>query len=317
MNPELFIQFTGEDQNILKPGIYPAMSREDYIRIPAFNQSSLKKYLALAVEGDDFHRCPGKFHHWLTVGRHKDKPSEAMIVGSALDSFLLDGGDFDKRFAVLPENAPRKPTPMQRNAKKPSPETVASVQFWDRWEANLVGRTEISRETLIQVEGMAKALREHKDVAPILSHCHKAVAVAEIAGFPVKAEFDLWSPKSDVICDLKTTTDVSDGAFSRLSWNFGYHAQMAWYLEIANALGYAKDRAILIAIERDDPHWVNAPAYSRGDAELFYALRRLFKAMDAMSERMVSGEWPGYQPFRKMTYPAWATKEAFFGLEEE
>ena len=76
-----------------EPGIHAGVSREAYDRIPALSATVLKKWLSLG-------EIPSEFAYWMRT-RWEETPSEAMLLGSALDCQLLDG-DFLNRFAVAP-----------------------------------------------------------------------------------------------------------------------------------------------------------------------------------------------------------------------
>ena len=102
----------GEPQ-VFAPGIYFDVPREVYDNIPALSCSVLKKWLT-------YQSVPGEFAHWLKEVRWLEEENDAILMGRALDCMLLEPRHFEERFAVLPLDAPRKPTDKQRGAGEAS-----------------------------------------------------------------------------------------------------------------------------------------------------------------------------------------------------
>jgi exodeoxyribonuclease VIII len=107
------------------PGIYRNMAREVYDRIPALSSTVIKKWIKLQS-------VPSVFKHWVDH-RWEEQPTEALLLGSALDCLRLENGLFASKFITVPPDAPKRPSSVQRNAKKPSPETVGAIAWWNRF----------------------------------------------------------------------------------------------------------------------------------------------------------------------------------------
>lgn len=299
------------------PGVHYGIRREDYVRIPAFNQSTLKKWLELATHDNEFSRCPARWKHWFDNERNTP-PSKAMELGSALDSWLLeDGAEFHNRFVVLPADAPNRPTSRQREAKKPSAATLDAIDWWDAFNEKCEGKTVLDAETFERVKRIAEALRQNSQCSEILQYCRKAVVVAELAGFPVKAEYDLFEDSTQYIFDLKALANVTDDGFARQAIRLGYPAQAGWYLQIAQALGLKKTDFAFLCVETEKPHWVNTPSLTMDEPLVQAGFSRLVKAMSALADHIERDDWPDYDHFRRVQFPGWAVWDAATELERD
>ncbi len=107
-----------------EPGLDPDMSWPAYLALPYFNQCTLKVWLELGVRN----RCPAAFKYWLD--HRVAEPSDAMKLGSDVDTLMLEPKEFHNRFSVLSEDAPPKPKPRQISAKIPSSETLKAIIYW-------------------------------------------------------------------------------------------------------------------------------------------------------------------------------------------
>ena len=177
----------GEAVQNIGPGIYQHIPRTTYDNIPAMSSSVIKKWLRLQS-------TPSVFKYWLD-NRWDETPTESLLIGSALDCMRLDGL-FSAMFTTVPPDAPRRPSKSQVNAKKPSPETLGAIAWWDKFQKENQGKTLLSTDQLRRVIGMNKALGANLGLDGVFQHCKKSVLVGEIDNWPAKAEIDLWEGNS-------------------------------------------------------------------------------------------------------------------------
>lgn len=292
---------------LLPTGIHLNLSREEYERIPAYNQSLIKSWLELRD-------LPEEFLHWWASQANRTV-SDSMLLGSALDCQLLEPLFFTTKFVVLPEDAPKKPSITQINAAKPSPATVEAIRWWKQWAEDSAGKHVLNAKQLDIVHGMANALLSEPATADIFTHCKKAVAIAEIDGFPVKAEFDLWNPESDHLLDLKAMDSVQPRDFASSLFNYGYHHQTAWYLAVAQAIGHDKRVFDFVTVMNHEPflpavHSLAPDMQSDHRAILDEALTELRDGMRSLAACVTSNKWPTFEHYALLPIPGWKVRQA-------
>jgi len=182
------------------------------------------------------------------------------------------------------------------------------------------GLSVLTQEEFQQVAGMVNAILT-KDCKPF-GKLEKLFAQAqtEQAAFrereiewveePVrtKGRLDLV-PSGNIIADIKTTADYADrDRFERAIWNYDYHAKMAFYLDTLNLLGFQKEVALLIAVEKEAPHGV---CVYQLDQDALAAGRKLYQEKLRLWESArKAGVFPGYpDEVVPISLPAWALRK--------
>jgi hypothetical protein len=298
----------GEPQP-MKPGIHFDVLRADYDNIPALSCTALKKWLECA----DF---PSRFAKWLER-RWTEAPTESLLIGSALDCMMLNGNCFDRCFAVVPEDAPARPSKRTRNAKKAAPASLEAIEYWDKFLAAAEGKQILSAGQYAAVARMQQSLAEAECAAGIFVHCRKAVVVAELFGFPCKCEIDLFLEKSEHLWDLKSSRAVCpESAFARAALEFGYDCQATFYLLMAQAAGLSEKKIFnFVAVENEEP-WTPAvysflPYADVYHREIFEACRlRLAHAAGALVTRLERDIFRDPADYRPIRFPQYAVARA-------
>ena len=266
-------------------------------RIDEANAGGLKKIL----------RSPAHFKHWINEGE-ADNPTFAF--GRAFHVAVLEPETFDRCYRVLPKDAPRRPTSLQINAKKPSPETQACVAWWAMWNAD--GRASLDASDYDRILRMADSVRAHPTAAGLLVGGDREVTFRwqdEETGIACKARADLYLA-GEYLMDLKTCTDASAEGFARAVASYHYDLQQAHYLDGIRTCGDSIRYFVFLACEKEapyvcQPHVLAASAEQRG-----FALRT--RAINRQAECLRTGKWPGYSDdLIETTLPAWA----HYGIE--
>lgn len=300
-----------------KPGIYFDVPRETYDCIPALSATVIKKFLTFATR-------PRKFAHWLTH-RWAEPTTEALLMGHALDCLLLESSHFEDHFLVIPDDAPPRPSNRLRTAKKPSPNTIAAIAYWDKFQKQAAGKDVLSLEQYVTCVNMRHALQEAPTAAGVFEHCRKAVLVGTLFGQPVKAEIDLWNERTPHIMDVKKAIDVSPNGFFHAIQRFGYFEQATWYLLLAQALGIKKESFTFLTVEDEEP-WcvaphVFAPYEDEKHSEIFEAIEACFEnAVEEIVRRLESRNFQDDHDWKLIRVPQWylnqLTKETEYSWEE-
>lgn len=175
---------------------------------------------------------------------------DGALQGLALDCYLTEGPiTFAKRFPLLPEDAPKRPSKTQLNAKKPSPDTVAAIQWWQEWDAAHPDAEYLNANDRAILADAVDAVRK----CCVWSDLEKALPQrtirrqSESLGLGLQSRPDWLREDGAVLWDLKKTRDLD--RFGAQAFDLGYHLQAAiggWCLA---GDGIALEHAYLVAVE--------------------------------------------------------------------
>lgn len=226
---------------------------------------------------------------------HAITPKEqtpAMAFGSAFHCAVLEPERFKNDYAIAPECDRR---------------TKAGKAIYAAFQAASEGKTVIKQEDADLINRMRDAVMRNETAALLLDNGTPEISglwIDQAEGVPCKMQAD-WLHNNRMIIDLKTTTDASQGAFSRASANFGYHVQAALYLDGATAItGDLHEDFYFIAIEKTEPFGC---AVYQADYEMIEVGREKYRAALAIYANCYrSGVFPGYPEAMKISLPGWA-----------
>lgn len=291
----------------LEPGIYQGIHHRDYNAIDALRNSYLKKIRKCAacakVEDSD--------------------DTKALIIGRAAHAMTLEGDDaFHSEFVVLPEDVPKRPTDRQIFAKKPSPETIYAVDWWNLFTTRAQGKQTITLDEHKMLSGMRDSVRSHPFARLLLADGVSETTVifdADVDGRKVRCKIRpdrTPAVKMKVLIDLKTTEDAGYDAFVRSCKKFGYFQQAAFYIDGYNtarhlimkknpATGvYEFDRAAIespemdafafIAVEKKPPYRCEVYTLSGDSTFLLEGRQHYQEAIRKELECRVTGVYPNY-----------------------
>lgn len=197
-------------------------------------------------------------------------------------------------------------------------------EFWRTFQEQAGDRTIISEDDVVRVQGMVDAVRR----SPHGAELRTAGGQAEVSltwydpstRLPCKGRVDWLRRAGAVVAELKTTRSTDLRLFGADLIRFGYHGQLAHYVEgIAHALGWRPERAIIVAVESAPPHDV---ALFELDAEVLEAGRELRDGLlEQVAACTISGIWPGRHPapvvLDATNLPSWAFGTSTFEATEE
>lgn len=257
------------------------LTNAEYHAHPAVSKSGL----------DLVHRSPLHFwNRYLNPDREPEAPTEAMVLGSALHTAVLEPHLFDDEYAVAPHCDRR---------------TKEGKMIWADFEQEAAGKTLLRAEDACRIEAMAGAVRSHKAASFLLTMPGKAEQsyfwTDESTGEKCKCRPDWHSADGRIIVDVKTTEDASPGKFLRssvLGWR--YHVQAAFYMQ-----GLPSAEVFLFAcVEKKPPYAVavySLPAklIERGLDEAMADLRQIAACREA-------NRWPSYtEEVHELALPKW------------
>ena len=294
------------------PGIYFDVPRGTYDNIPALSATVLRKWLK-------YQAVPAEFANWLKE-HWAEEPSEYLLIGKALDCLLLEPARFLDRFAVIPEDAPRKPSSAQLRAKNPGAISREQMAWWNDFSGQAVGKEILSADQNIACLRMMDALREAPAAYGVFEHCRKAVLVGELWGIPSKCEIDLWHPEIPHILDLKTAADVQPAAFLYATRRYQYLEQAIFYLLMATDIPQTQDKdSFTFLAVRNSPPW-SVMCYTFApkndlDHQLLYSARVLDMQRGAQSllMRLAMDDFANDPDWQLLKFPEWEIRAAGAG----
>jgi hypothetical protein len=254
----------------------------------------------------------------LDPNRKPREETPAMMIGTAIHAAVLEPDKFAADYVVLPDDRPRRPTSIQLNAKKPSDETLAAIDWWDRFTEANTGRVVITGEDYAACQAIAAQVRTHPAARALFRD-----GKAEQSAFWIdpetkvlcKARPDWMMPGA--ILDVKSTENASLSAFQRSVVSWRYHVQAAWYLDgLAQATGERVEAFIFCCFEKKPPY---AAAFYYADADMIELGRREYRqALRVYADCLSADKWPGYtNEILPISLPVWVLNAANDNIKGE
>ena len=282
----------------LDPGVYE-IPDEQYFQIDAASNSDLK---ILA-------RSPAHYRYYKdNPGEQKTSPE--MLQGRALHSVILEPETFFNKYAILPADAPPRPTAAQMNAANPTALAIERIEFYNEFEERNEGKVIITAEQCDEYLYTGETVRKHPELAAFLNGGmaeRTVLAIDPETGLMCRCRTD-YAVKVNgqrILVDLKSAEDARPDAFQRAAYNYRYFTQAAFYSDVWEWAGYPIDLWIFAIFEKDPPYAVKLYEVLPADMERGRGAYRA--ALNTLAECKKTGEWPAYPTdIEPLHYPAWA-----------
>lgn len=278
-------------------GLVEGMSLEDYLAVDALSATGLK---LLA-------RSPWHFHNRIEVDA-----TPSMLRGTLAHCAVLEPDAMATRYVVMPEDAPRKPSRLQWEAKNPSAESRAAMDWWEKFHDDNIGRMLVPHADYLVCQQQLEAVKREPELAALLRAGRGEVSVFWIdpaTGIYCKARPD-WLPPADgqriTPLDLKTCADESPSGFGRAAARLRYDLQAAHYTAGIEAVTNLKvDKFAFGAVSNKPP--VLAVAYTLTDEIRDQGAEERRELMERLAWCRRENLWPAYgQGFQQLDFPAYA-----------
>lgn len=286
----------------MKSGLFNGISNAEYHGGQGISKSGL----------DLISQSP--LHYWSAYLDPNRKPREetpAMAIGTAIHSAVLEPEKFDAEYIVVPDDAPKRPSVTQRNAKKPSDETIYALDWWENFALQADGKRILSPDDRAACLAIAAQVRAHPAARMLFAHGiaeQSAYWVDKETGVQCKARPDWMMPGG--IVDVKSTENASLSEFQRSVVKWRYHVQAAWYLDgIKAAMGEDAQAFMFAVFEKKAPY---ACAIYYADADMLELGRREYrKNLQTYADCMNRNDWPGYpSEILPISLPVWVLNAA-------
>jgi len=283
--------------DVVYMGLYVDMSLEDYLAVDALSATGLKLMA----------RSPWHFHN-----RVDGDPTPSMLRGTLAHCAVLEPDAMAKRYVVMPEDAPRRPSRLQWEAKKPSPESLAAMAWWTTWQEDNAGRTLVSHADYSVCQMQLEAVKANPTLAELLRAGRGEVSIFWVddkTGLYCKARPD-WLPPADggriTPVDLKTCADESPSGFGRAAARLRYDLQAAHYTAGIEAVtGLKVDKFVFGAVSSKPP--VLAVPYTLTDEIRDQGVEERRELMERLVWCRRENVWPAYgDGLQLLDFPAYA-----------
>jgi hypothetical protein len=251
----------------LQPGLYQGVDAMEYHRWKGASQSRLKilrdkSPLHLKYEMD-----------------HPSEPTDAMVLGAAVHTCVLEPDAFHDLYKRAPDGDRRR-----KGVK----------EMWARMEAEYPEAAILKTAEFDTCMAIRDSVAKH----PIAKHVLEGETERSAAwhdpdtGVLCRGRFDDIARGVKVLTDLKTTSDASPHQFPHSIYKYGYHIQGAHYLRGAKQLDLDLDSFAIVAVEKEPP-WAVA-VYQLNAAAIFDGERELLQLLDTWARCERDNVWPGY-----------------------
>lgn len=276
----------------------------DYHSSGAFGKSSL---MDLSKHG------PAHFHaaHIARSMIRGDTP--ALRFGRIFDALMEDEEKARANWAPpIPEDAPSRPQERHRDAKKPSPATLAAFDYWDEWDVVNAGKESVNDEERERLAHMLAACKENAPAWSLWQGCERQVSIRrelDGLGISLQSRPDGLDLARNMLVDVKTCRDITRFPLDCLT--YGYHIQLAlgqWLL----AKEVHQVDAVLIAVE--SKLHPRAKAFRLPEVALAAGWEKCKALADEVARRIKDNDWIDHQAeVETIALPDWTIRR----LEEE
>ncbi len=266
---------------------------------------------------DDFRRSP--LLYWsnrFDPSKPPEEEKKSHLQGNLLHCAFLEPDMFASRYITVPEEAPKKPSITQRNAKKPSADTLEAINWWDRFNLDNADKKIITPDQYTLAWKQADSLRKIKAVTALTVRGKPEVSAFwtdPVTGLYCRCRPDWVAPfgeQGDILLDLKGAVDWRAEVFSRKqAHGKRYHVQDAFYTEGWTKASGREVLEFMFAIVEDEWPFLasvvvyDEPSKTQGRKDFREDLNGIKRHIDA-------GVWtPNTDNVQTMSLPAYAFTE--------
>lgn len=266
-------------------GVYKDLSIEEYhADVSAISRTGIM----------EFRKSPA--HYWnayLNPERPAKETTEAMILGNALHTLVLEPKEFDMRYLIAPA--------VDRRTKE-------GKAIYEEFANNSASFIILTEKQHTQIESMANAIRKHPQANELVSGALYEQSIFwddPHTGIKCKTRPDIWHENMTV--DLKTIISADERTFVRSLIQHGYHMQAAMNREgIYHTGGNDIKTHVFVCVEKEWP-WMVA-IYILDQSVLDTAHCLLKNTLTDLKACRESNTWEGYS-VKTITLPTWAENQ--------
>jgi len=254
-----------------EPGLIERLPFADYCAIEAVNHSSLK------------HLARSPAHFKAAAEKVDEADSKALRIGRAFHMASLEPHLFEECYVAKPEGIDRR--------------TKEGKEAWALFELTAGHKEILAGDEYECATAMAGAVLMHPTARTVVNDAPGLVEASFVwrdpaTGILCKGRADRTVTSQRLLVDLKSTEDASPGAFQRSAFKYGYHRQMAMYLDGLAAVGHPMEGALLVAVEKTPPYAL--AVYLLAEDAISFGRSEYRTLLGILKSCQESGDWPGY-----------------------
>lgn len=279
-------------------GLIKDMSFADYHAVDAMSASGMRQLA----------RSP-----WHYRNRVPTIPTRAMLNGTLAHCAVLEPDTLVSRYVVTPDDAPRRPTAAQWNAKKPSPDSIAAMAWWTDFKRKCEGRDIVAAEDYSITQQQLDAISADIELSELFSVGYSESSlfwVDKKTGVYCKARPDHVRIDSNTVkmADLKTTADDRPAMFGKSAASMGHHRQRAHYINGFERITGCHVTDFVFAVVSSVPPVLAVP-YRLVDEVVQQGEDECAELLELYAECCKRDHWPSYSPAERMIdFPKYAKR---------
>jgi exodeoxyribonuclease VIII len=255
------------------------MPAEEYHSHPAISKSGL----------DRLAETPAHYR-WYADHREEMPETDALRIGRAFHTMLLEPKLFDKECAV-------------------GPDVSRATKEWKAFAHENDGKLLLKGDEHRELQAMCASILDHPAARAVLSGKGMIEPslfwTDETTGVECRARFD-WLRFDGLIVDLKSATDASPETFQGHAWKHRYHVQDAFYREAHERVtGKPAAGFVFLVVEKKPPYAV--AVYTMDDAARAAGDVTWRNNLSLYAHCKDDDRWPAYSPkIETLSPPRWA-----------
>lgn len=245
---------------------------------------------------DVFQRSAEHYKYMIDTPDAPEVKTEAMIIGSAFHSLVLEPHNFSREFVQLPEFGDMRSS-KNRDLR----------DSWIRHEAG--GRQPLKAEWLDMIRGMRESIFRLPRARVLLEQGRPEVTAAAVCpqtGLMRKVRWDWLSEVQRTGVDLKSAENASHDYWWREAVRRRYEVQDTYYTDTGQLAGLDVDFMAFLVVEKEPPY--AAAIYLVPDAARVSGEQQYLNNLHGIATCIHSNHWPGYNGGvpAELNYPKWA-----------
>lgn len=281
------------------------MSEDNYI-VHGMDIAEYHRSTALSNGGlTDLAECPAMFYGMrLDPARPAELEKAGHLHGNLAHCAFLEPEEFGKRYVVLPDDAPKKPTAAQWGAAKPSPASVEAMAWWKDFGERNPGKRIITQEeaqtcsrqasNMLNIPGVWGG-RNMSELWPMGQPEVSAFWQDPLTGVACRCRPDMVVQINDrqcILLDVKTYSSAERGEVGRQIARKYYRQAAHYSIGYHLASGLEVVSFIFIFVSNSWPFL--AGSYDLSAEYMQEGMAQQRALIDLYAKCLKTGKWPSY-----------------------